>query len=66
MNHSHQALVYPLAGLMGRSNPLYALAGVAANADRSSILIFDLRRQGDKSHTADKNGLFESSLDMIV
>jgi hypothetical protein len=24
------------------------------NADQSSILIFGLRRQGDKSHTADK------------
>jgi hypothetical protein len=49
-----------LATAFGARKTRLSLAGVAVNADRSSILIFALSRQGDKSHTCRENELFRA------
>jgi len=52
MNRRRQTLVNrPGERPLERANPALPLAGVAVNANPSSIPIFGPRRQGDKSHT---------------
>jgi hypothetical protein len=60
MNRSHQPSLAALANAFGGRKTHLALAGVAVNADQSSILIFGRRRQGDKSHTCRQNELFRA------
>jgi hypothetical protein len=60
MNRSHRPSSTASATAFRAGKTHLALAGVAVNADRSSILIFGLRRQGDKSHTCRQNELFRA------